>query len=88
MYNIRQKVDCDSEWVIYLITCKKCAGHYVGKSKTEYKFRHSNHKQEIIKKMREQFWQNQLFVENGFKNHCYRSQLSNYCYIAKLSSSR
>ena len=49
IYNIRQKVDCDSEWVIYLITCKKCSGQYVGKSKTKFKIRHSNHKQEVKK---------------------------------------
>ena len=49
IYNIRQKVDCDSEWVLYLITCKKCSGQYVGKSKTKFKIRHSNHKQEVKK---------------------------------------
>ena len=49
IYNIRQKVDCDSDWVIYLITCKKCSGQYVGKSKTKFKIRHSNHKQEVKK---------------------------------------
>ena len=46
-YPIRQNVDCDSEWVIYLITCRKCLGQYVGKSKTKFKLRHSNHKQEV-----------------------------------------
>ena len=46
-YSIKQKVNCDSEWVIYLITCKKCLGQYVGKSKTKFKLRHSNHKQEV-----------------------------------------
>ena len=33
--------------VIYLATCKKCKGQYVGKSKTIFKQRHSNHKREI-----------------------------------------
>ena len=46
-YSIKQKVNCDSEWVIYLITCKKCLGQYVGKNKTKFKLRHSNHKQEV-----------------------------------------
>ena len=46
-YNIRQKLNCDSDWVIYLCTCKRCGGQYVGKSKTPFKKRHSNHKQEI-----------------------------------------
>ena len=30
MYTIRQKVNCDSDWVIYLVTCKRCQGQYVG----------------------------------------------------------
>jgi CO dehydrogenase/acetyl-CoA synthase alpha subunit len=46
-YRIRQKVSCLSDWVIYLATCKRCNGQYVGKSKTVFKIRHSNHKQEI-----------------------------------------
>ena len=49
-YKIRQKLTCDSDWVIYLSTCKKCDGQYVGKSKTKFKVRHSNHKQEIKNK--------------------------------------
>ena len=46
-YKIRQKITCFSDWVIYLITCKKCKGQYVGKSQTSFKLRHSNHKREI-----------------------------------------
>ena len=46
-YQIKQKIDCDSSWVIYLSTCKKCRGQYVGKSQTIFKKRHSNHKREI-----------------------------------------
>ena len=51
VYQIRQHLDCDSDWVIYLCSCKKCGGQYVGKSKTPFKIRHSNHKQEIKKKI-------------------------------------
>ena len=36
---------------VYLSTCKKCGGQYVGKSKTKFKLRHSNHKQEIKNQM-------------------------------------
>ena len=50
-YKIKQKVDCDSAWVIYLSSCRKCGRQYVGKSKTPLKIRHSNHKQEIKKKL-------------------------------------
>ena len=45
-----RKLDCDSSLVIYLVTCKKCRGQYVGKSTTPFKKRHSNHKQEIKRK--------------------------------------
>ena len=50
-YTIRQNVNCESEWVIYLGTCLKCKGQYVGKSKTKMKTRHSNHKQEVKKQI-------------------------------------
>ena len=49
VYKIKQAVNCDSDWVIYLGTCQKCHGQYVGKSKTPFKRRHSNHKVEIKK---------------------------------------
>ena len=51
IYTIRQKLTCDSDWLIYLCTCRKCGGQYVGKSKTKFKLRHSNHKREIKTKM-------------------------------------
>ena len=44
---IRQKIDCDSSYLIYLATCKKCKGQYVGKSQTKFKTHHSNHKQKV-----------------------------------------
>ena len=46
-YPIKEFMNCNSDLVIYLATCKKCRGQYVGKSKTQFKTRHSNHKQEI-----------------------------------------
>ena len=48
-YPIKQQLSCDSDYVIYLSTCKKCGGQYVGKSQTSFKKRHSNHKQEVKK---------------------------------------
>ena len=51
IYKIRQKLTCTSDWLIYLATCQRCQGQYVGKSKTPFKIRHSNHKQEIKKKV-------------------------------------
>ena len=46
-YSIRQSLNCTSSFVIYLATCQKCRGQYVGKSETPFKIRHSNHRQEI-----------------------------------------
>ena len=46
-YNIKQRVSCDSTYIIYLGTCKKCKGQYIGKSTQPFKRRHSGHKQEI-----------------------------------------
>ena len=48
-YRIEQRLDCNSSFVIYLGTCKKCRGQYVGKTTTPFKKRHSNHKQEVKK---------------------------------------
>ena len=46
-YQTKQHLDCNSQFVIYLATCQRCKGQYVGKSQTPFKRRHSNHKQEI-----------------------------------------
>ena len=48
-YKINHHLKCTSSFVIYLATCKKCGGQYVGKSQTQFKTRHSNHKSEIKK---------------------------------------
>ena len=42
-YDVKQKVSCDSSFVIYLGTCLKCSGQYVGKSTQQFKRRHSGH---------------------------------------------
>lgn len=49
VYFIRQNINCRSSFVIYLGTCQKCKGQYVGKSKNEFRVRHSGHKQQIRK---------------------------------------
>ena len=47
VYTIRQKVNCNSSYIVYLGTCQKCKGQYVGKSTQQFKRRHSGHKSEI-----------------------------------------
>ena len=44
---MKHHLTCDSDFVIYLATCQKCDGQYIEKSKTIFKVRHSNHKQEV-----------------------------------------
>ena len=46
-YDVKQKMSCDSSFIIYLGTYLKCSGQYVGKSTQQFKRRHSGHKQEI-----------------------------------------
>ena len=46
-YCIKQRMTCTTSFVIYLATCKKCKGQYVGKSQTPFNKRHSNHRQEV-----------------------------------------
>ena len=50
-YKIKQHLTCTSSFVVYLATCRKCDGQYVGKSQTIMKTRHSNHKREIRNKI-------------------------------------
>ena len=49
VYRIKQTLDCNSEFVVYLGTCNKCKGQYVGKTTRKFRLRHSGHKQEIKK---------------------------------------
>ena len=47
IYPINQRLDCNSSFVVYLATCRRCRGQYVGKTSNTFKKRHSGHKQEI-----------------------------------------
>ena len=47
VYSMKRRLTCDSAYIVYLATCLKCSGQYVGKSTNPFKIRHSGHKQEI-----------------------------------------
>ena len=47
VYTIKKHLNGESDFVIYLGTCQKCKGQYVGKTQTLIKTRHSNHNQQI-----------------------------------------
>ena len=51
VYKMKKGFNCDSKYIVYLATCKKCSGQYVGKSIRQFKRRHSGHKQEIKNKI-------------------------------------
>ena len=44
-------MSCRSSYIIYLILCSNCQGNYVGKSKNQFRQRHSGHKQEITNRL-------------------------------------
>ena len=48
IYPIKQAVNCNSDKVIYLVTCKKCMIQYVGSTNTPFKVRFRNHKSSMI----------------------------------------
>ena len=47
VYTMKHHLTCDSSYIVYLGTCKKCGGQYVGKTTRKFKQRHSGHKQEV-----------------------------------------
>ena len=50
-YKLLHNLNCQSSWVIYLITCRKCKKQYVGKSETPLNIRLNNHKSHIKNKI-------------------------------------
>ena len=48
-YHVNQIFDCDSEGVVYLITCKKCSLQYVGNTVTSFRQKFNNHKSSIVR---------------------------------------
>ena len=44
IYQVRQRLSCNSTNVIYLVHCIKCKLQYVGSTTTEFKVRFRNHK--------------------------------------------
>ena len=46
-YNINYQLDCNSNNVVYLITCKVCGLQYVGSTSTKFRLRFNNHKSRL-----------------------------------------
>ena len=49
-YKNRDRIDCKSKGVIYLITCEDCGKQYVGESGTAFSTRHYGHRSDLTKK--------------------------------------
>ena len=48
-YYVNDVFDCDSEGVVYLITCKKCGLQYVGNTVTPFRLRFNNHTSSVMR---------------------------------------
>ena len=72
---INHKFDCNSKYLIYLLTCKQCSKQYVGQTIGDFRFRWNNYKDNNRKYQRcETCMQGHLFRHflilghNGFLN--------------------
>ena len=48
-FKINYLFDCDSEGVVYLISCTKCIKNYVGSTITSFRKRFNNHKSSLVR---------------------------------------
>ena len=46
-FHINHHFDCNSQGVVYLITCGKCSKEYVGNTVTSFRLRFNNHKSSL-----------------------------------------
>ena len=46
IFTIFHQVNCKSDFVIYLLECKKCHIQYVGKAETDFNLRLNNHRKD------------------------------------------
>ena len=44
IYRMNNKFNCNSKYIVYLITCKTCGEQYVGSTTTKFRQRHNNYK--------------------------------------------
>ena len=44
VYRMNNRFNCNSKYVVYLITCKTCGKQYVGSTTTKFRQRHNNYK--------------------------------------------
>ena len=49
-YHIFHDLNCKSKLLIYLMECRICRTHYIGKSETEFNIRLNNHRKDCNRK--------------------------------------
>ena len=49
IFTISHQVNCKSNFVIYLLECKKCHIQYEGNAETDFNSRPNNHRKDIYK---------------------------------------
>ena len=72
-YPIRKKLNCNSSFLIYLATCKKCRGYQNFSVQLIDQVEEGD---KVALANREVYWQNQLrcYVQNGGRAHCRRKE--------------
>ena len=58
---IIQQVNCKSDFVIYILECKKCQMQYVGNAETDFNSRLNNHRKDVYK----------LYAISSYTPFCY-----------------
>jgi hypothetical protein len=67
-YRIRQSYSCNSENIIYLITCSKCKKQYVGSTKNPLKVRINHHRSSIFRKEKRYISVHFNFPDHNIRN--------------------
>ena len=62
-FKINQKLSCDFNCLIYVVTCKSCGKKYVGETSDEFRLRWNNHKINDRKNVRTQAYMQEYFFE-------------------------
>ena len=69
VYYLVDSLNCDSENVVYLITCKKCLKQYVGETKNPLRLRANNHLSSIRSKLISPIAEHFSLPDHSVKDH-------------------
>ena len=68
-YNICNKLNCKSSYLIYLMECTLCKRQYTGKSETTFNIRSNNHRKDVYKTNTPEADQNFRLPGHNFNRH-------------------